>query len=180
METNYFEAAKWYRKAAEQNYADAQSKLGMCYFRGLGVPQSFVEAVKWFQKAADQDNLLAQCQLGDCYANGKGVPQDSAEAIKWYLKAANQNFSPAQFVLSGCYKKGDLVEKNMMEYYKWECLAAYRIKGRDMKIVLDEIASGLTPDQLAQAQKEISEFQTSLHNRPALVITDGRVGDWGE
>ena len=28
------EAAKWYRKAAEQNYAEAQNNLGVCYERG--------------------------------------------------------------------------------------------------------------------------------------------------
>ena len=31
---NRVEAAKWYRKAAEQNDADAQYNLGMCYERG--------------------------------------------------------------------------------------------------------------------------------------------------
>ena len=32
----YVEAVKWYRKAAEQNYAEAQFKLGVCYEKGQG------------------------------------------------------------------------------------------------------------------------------------------------
>jgi len=32
----YVEAVKWYRKAAEQNYAEAQSNLGLCYEKGQG------------------------------------------------------------------------------------------------------------------------------------------------
>ena len=28
---------KWYRKAAEQNYAEAQYNLGVCYYNGQGV-----------------------------------------------------------------------------------------------------------------------------------------------
>lgn len=42
---NWDEAAKWYRKAAEQNYAPAQNMLGFCYDTGWGVPQDFFEAV---------------------------------------------------------------------------------------------------------------------------------------
>src|SRR5882757_7174894 len=34
---DHAEAAKWYRKAAEQNYAKAQHNLGFCYAHGEGV-----------------------------------------------------------------------------------------------------------------------------------------------
>ena len=51
---DYAEAAKWYRKAAEQGYADAQNNLGMMYVNGQGVPQDYAEAAKWTRKAADQ------------------------------------------------------------------------------------------------------------------------------
>ncbi len=34
---NYAEAVKWFRKAAEQNHAEAQSSLGFCYANGQGV-----------------------------------------------------------------------------------------------------------------------------------------------
>src|SRR5262249_5908073 len=46
------EAAKWYRKAAEQNYAAAQNSLGVCYEKGEGVTKDQAEALKWFRKAA--------------------------------------------------------------------------------------------------------------------------------
>ena len=48
------EAAKWYRKAAEQGFVLAQNKLGGMYHRGDGVPQDEKEAVKWYRKAAEQ------------------------------------------------------------------------------------------------------------------------------
>jgi hypothetical protein len=69
---------------------------------------------------------------------------------------------------------------NPFTHYKRRRTALSDVRDRDMRIVLDEIANEMTPDQLAQARKEISEFQTSLHNRPPIVITDGRAGDWGE
>ncbi|WP_146113983.1 tetratricopeptide repeat protein, partial [Haemophilus influenzae] len=48
-----FEAVKWYRKAAEQGYADAQFNLGNMYYNGHGVKQDDFEAVKWYRKAAE-------------------------------------------------------------------------------------------------------------------------------
>ena len=48
------EAAKWYRKAAEQNHAGAQYNLGSCYFNGRGVAKSYVEAYRWAVLASGQ------------------------------------------------------------------------------------------------------------------------------
>src|SRR5260221_4328182 len=56
------EALIWYRKAAEQNYAEAQSSLGRCYAKGTGVPKDEIDAVRWYRKAAEQN--YAQAQVG--------------------------------------------------------------------------------------------------------------------
>ena len=45
------EALKWYRKAAEQGYALAQTNLGFMYDHGRGVPQDYVLAHMWFNLA---------------------------------------------------------------------------------------------------------------------------------
>lgn len=52
-------AMKWYRKAAEQGFADAQYMLGLCYC----VKQDKPEAVKWLQKAAKQGHEKAKKAL---------------------------------------------------------------------------------------------------------------------
>src|SRR6266478_691137 len=61
---DHAEAARWYRKAAEQNYARGQYDLGDCYAYGEGVTKDRVEAVKWFRKAAEQNFAAAQYALG--------------------------------------------------------------------------------------------------------------------
>ena len=38
---DYTEAVNWFRKAAEQGYAQAQYKLGVMYDEGLGVTQDY-------------------------------------------------------------------------------------------------------------------------------------------
>jgi TPR repeat protein len=71
---DYTEAARWYRRAAENSNAMAQSTLGDIYYYGRGVPQDFVEAALWWQLAAEQGVAVAQLNLGVMYANGDGVP----------------------------------------------------------------------------------------------------------
>ena len=44
---DYPEAVKWFRKAADQGSAVAQSFLGVMYGLGQGVPKDYVEAYKW-------------------------------------------------------------------------------------------------------------------------------------
>lgn len=113
------EAVKWFRKAAEQNYAPAQHNLGVCYANGEGVAKDYVEAVKWYRKAAEQNDASAQINLGACYCKGKGVAKDGAEAVKWYRKAADQNLADAQYNLGVCYYSGESVAKDYVEAVKW-------------------------------------------------------------
>ena len=54
---------KWYRKAAEQAYADAQYNLGLMYVVGQGVSQDHVQAHMWFSLAAAQGFEDAQKNL---------------------------------------------------------------------------------------------------------------------
>jgi TPR repeat protein len=54
---------KWYRKAADQNFDDAQRCLGDCYERGNGVSKNLVEAHKWYKFAAAQGNEAAKKAL---------------------------------------------------------------------------------------------------------------------
>lgn len=48
------EAAEWYRRAAEQGYAPAQYRLGLCLENGTGIGKSRREADEWYRKAAAQ------------------------------------------------------------------------------------------------------------------------------
>ena len=49
---DYKKALKWWRKAAQQGFAEAQFYLGMTYVKGLGVAQNLVTAHMWFSIAA--------------------------------------------------------------------------------------------------------------------------------
>ena len=61
---NDAEAVKWYRLAAEQGDAAAQSNLGLMYDNGEGVPESKVDAYLWWNLAAAQGLADAKTNKG--------------------------------------------------------------------------------------------------------------------
>jgi TPR repeat protein len=83
---------KWYRKAAEQDNAVAQSGLGFMYLNGKGVLQDYGEAAKWLRLGADQGIADAQLTLGIMYQNADGVPQDYVQAHMWFNLAASRPY----------------------------------------------------------------------------------------
>src|SRR5438876_5261205 len=100
------EAVKWYRKAADQDYARGQYNLGKMYQRGEGVIKDAAEALKWYRKAADQGNPTAQFSLGGMYQRGEGVTKNTAAALEWYRKAAEsgdaQGLNDLAWTLATC------------------------------------------------------------------------------
>ena len=50
------EAVRWYRLAADQEIARAQSNLGLLYENGEGVPQDYVQAHMWTNLAVAQSS----------------------------------------------------------------------------------------------------------------------------
>lgn len=73
--------------SVEEEAVMAQYRLGIRYYNGQDVTQSYDKALQWLRKAAEQGHVKAQSHLADMYAKGEGVPQDSAEAAKWYERA---------------------------------------------------------------------------------------------
>lgn len=63
---DFFEAAKWYRKAAEQGHAGAQLYLGVFLAQGQGVEVDVIESFMWLELAklgSEADKLVADdCQ----------------------------------------------------------------------------------------------------------------------
>ena len=60
---NDAEAVKWFRKAAVQGNAKAQTNLGIMYVVGIGVPEDYVKAHMWFSLTKAQGNKDASDYL---------------------------------------------------------------------------------------------------------------------
>lgn len=99
---NLQESAKWYLKAAQQDYPDGQYNIALAYLDGEGVAQNNSQGLMWLRKAAENNHPNAQDALAIIYGFGKnGVQEDMKEYVKWALKAA-ENGSPQSQFRAGC------------------------------------------------------------------------------
>lgn len=97
-------AMQFFTKAAQQNYAPAQLRLGEL----LDASEFDKEAAEWYRKAADQGNAAAEYHLGHMYVNGEGVERNTEKALYWFRRAAEKNDGFAVRSLAQAYRKGEL------------------------------------------------------------------------
>ena len=117
---DYYEAAKWIRKAADLDNEEAIFRLGTMYETGDGIIMDEAEALKWFRKAADLDDKYAMFRLGSMLQNGEGVSKNDSEALKWYFKAADHRNVEAWAYLGFIYQYGKCgVSTDCVEAVRW-------------------------------------------------------------
>jgi TPR repeat protein len=88
VETNYFEAAAWHRRSAEQGNPAGQYRLGHCFRSGRGVAQDEAEALNWFGKAAEAGLASAQNSCAWILATSTNASlRDGALAVAFAQKA---------------------------------------------------------------------------------------------
>jgi TPR repeat protein len=108
------EAAKWYRKAAEQGNVEAQFRLARLLQEGApDLKKNTDVAAKFYESAARHGHVEAQNWLGYCYQHGLGVPQSDANAVEWYSKAATAGLAKAQNNLGLMYLNGKGVARDL-------------------------------------------------------------------
>ena len=79
MKKNPGEAAKWYRKAADQGDAQGQYSIAECYRYGYGVEKDLAQAKQWYLKAADQGHKKAKNALAKLVSDPKPDPAAQPE-----------------------------------------------------------------------------------------------------
>src|SRR5215469_12033516 len=152
------EAARWFRRAAEQGNAAAQYNLGTMYANGEGVPRDRAQAARWYQKAAEQGDDDAANELGRMYWTGDGVPRDLGLAATWTQKAAEQGNKVAQFRLGIMYMGGEGVPEDRVQAHKWLELGASSGDG-EAHGVLASLETKLTNAELGEAQRLAEEWR---------------------
>jgi len=110
----------WYRRAADQGFAEAQLALGILYSVGQGVPHDYAAAVAWLRRAAEQGNDVAAAELGHISYLGRcGMPQDHVVAADWFRRAAERGNAMAQHCLATQYRLGQGVPQDDATAASW-------------------------------------------------------------
>lgn len=95
---NQAEAAKWYRKSAEQGDANWRFPLGRAYQFGIEVPQNRQEAIRWFDKAGDQGHDQANYFANHVKQRGTYVgfrnDEEHAAVVGLKLRSVLLNIEP--------------------------------------------------------------------------------------
>jgi hypothetical protein len=165
---DYQTAYRLLKPLAESGRADAQFAIGNMYYRGKGVSQDYTEAMRWFRKAAEQNLAVAQHYLGEMYYEGKGVPQDFGQADMWNRRAAEQGYVLAQGLRGDMYFSGKGLPKDYILAHMWYSLSISRFPPewkalqKATERARDLVASMMTPDQIAEAQKLAREWKPKM------------------
>jgi uncharacterized protein len=113
---------------------------------------------------AEQGDARAQNTLGYWYMVGLYNGIDMSEALKWYRLSAKQGNVDAQFQIGFMYDTGEGLPQNFIRAYVWYSLSAI---GDRQSAFRDEIASLLTPEQLATGQELATKcFESDFKDCP--------------
>lgn len=109
------------RTLPDENYlnADQLFDLGISYYVGEGVEQSYSKAFPLLKKAAEKGHKDAQFALATCYHFGQGTTKNANMALKWYRSAAEQGHDDAQFFMGYFYSEGIGVSKDYSKALSW-------------------------------------------------------------
>lgn len=84
---NLAKAVHYIQYSAATGYAEAQFKLGLMYFQGIGVEINDSIGFYWIKKAAKNNYPEAQLYLAYMYRNGIGTQVDMFQANYWTEQA---------------------------------------------------------------------------------------------
>lgn len=120
-------AFDFYYPKALKGDPDAQNKIGVAYFFGLGVEVDFNSGKEWLTKSADQNNPEAQVNLANAYIispDNLSREQVRKIAFKLFEKAAQRGNARGQLYLASSYYLGRGVNKDTKKALFWEEKAA--------------------------------------------------------
>ncbi len=117
------DAARYYKKAAQQGYVEAQEELASMYFEGRGVAQDYSEALRlWrdiYTYQLDDASFTPgyyKLKIAECYQH----LEKWIEALDWYMDLADdeKEYALIQASIGDCYMHLEQYEEAFSWYKK--------------------------------------------------------------
>ena len=116
---NRDQVMKYLEILADRNNKRAMLLLGIMYYVGIGVEQSYKEATKWYEKAADEFEPYGLCNLGYCYSYGRDIPVDHERAYECFSQSAYLGNANAMYKLGDMFFYGNHVDEDKDAAFFW-------------------------------------------------------------
>lgn len=157
---DYEKAYKYFKKAADLDYAPALDSLGLYYEEGTFVEKNLEEALNHYKKAAEMNYAPAMYNLAYCYENGNGIAVNYEEAFNYYKKAADLGDTLSVISLGNCYELGRGTEVNYAEAYSCYNIASAQNYGKAYYYLARLYEQGLYVQQ--NFEEALKLYETSL------------------
>lgn len=120
---NLQEAIHWLKESASQNNVFATTNLGICYYYGDCIDQSYEKAYELFEKSSPYD-INAKYYLGLCYLKGFGVLANTYKGFELLMETSKQSMPWADLAIAECYELGVGTAADLFEAISWYAKAA--------------------------------------------------------
>ncbi len=90
------EAARWFRRSAEQGHPIGWYQLGLAHYKGRGVTRNRRQAFELILRAARSGHASGEHGVGLLYERGLGTARDVAKARQWLQRAADKGLEEAR------------------------------------------------------------------------------------
>lgn len=110
---NVTESITWYKRAAEQDFAEAFYNLGVLYEDGKGFDQNDVEALRHYKKAAELGHGNAMTAYARFLKEGIGCSANRTESLKWLKQAMAIDNAWALLVMSRLLQEGEISDPSL-------------------------------------------------------------------
>lgn len=158
VDDDFYNAVKWYEKAAEQGQVAAQASVGALYCSGMGHARlggvDRDAGMKWLQAAADRGFAGAMYSLGENYLQGICTAADPQRALKWLTAASEHGNVWARHTIGLMYQSGTGVPKDRVESYIWFTLAKWE--------GAEEMRNHLTSQEMDEADRRIAAWRAKF------------------
>ncbi len=106
------QAHGYFKSAAGKGDANGLYNLGMCLWRGLGVPKDETAAFNCFRSAAEKGHPEAINNIGAFFRDGIVVEKDLELSAKWFAKSASYDNPFGLFNYALALRRGEGVKKD--------------------------------------------------------------------
>lgn len=177
------QAAKWFLLSALQGLPEAQHKIGLMHYSGIGTTVNQTEGKRWFKSAAELGLAESQYALAMLAI----LDENFEEAAQWLQLASDQDYLDSTLLLANLYRTGNGIEKNHSKAVDLYKLKAEQGHPEALYYLGLAYGAGLGIEQdFTQAyvwlslashygHEDAARYKTSLENtRPKSEITYGR------